>query len=232
MLEIEKKYFVGNFDDTLKLLQKRFEKYDTYVKSGFWWRSNCSGLENILDLGEPKLLKKEASIIKEIGEFVFPAQDYDFLRIRIINGVKYSVTFKNKALVKNIERNTEYEFEIEKELLLRIIDFLKENCFIFYYNIKESKVFNKKDISIELSTFNDLVSPYLEIEALGDNKRELFSKIEQTISQLNLTSLKEEPKNYVELSFMENKNRLKNVKLSTYSREAFKELQNKLSGNG
>ncbi|HOF00331.1 MAG TPA: CYTH domain-containing protein [Spirochaetota bacterium] len=232
MLEIEKKYFVGNFDDTLKLLQKRFEKYDTYVKSGFWWRSNCSGLENILDLGEPKLLKKEASIIKEIGEFVFPAQDYDFLRIRIINGVKYSVTFKNKALVKNIERNTEYEFEIEKELLLRIIDFLKENCFIFYYNIKESKVFNKKDISIELSTFNDLVSPYLEIEALGDNERELFSKIEQTISQLNLTSLKEEPKNYVELSFMENKNRLKNVKLSTYSREAFKELQNKLSGNG
>ncbi|HNZ26280.1 MAG TPA: CYTH domain-containing protein [Spirochaetota bacterium] len=232
MLEIEKKYFVGNFDDTLKLLQKRFEKYDTYVKSGFWWRSNCSGLENILDLGEPKLLKKEASIIKEIGEFVFPAQDYDFLRIRIINGVKYSVTFKNKALVKNIERNTEYEFEIEKELLLRIIDFLKENCFIFYYNIKESRVFNKKDISIELSTFNDLVSPYLEIEALGDNERELFSKIEQTISQLNLTSLKEEPKNYVELSFMENKNRLKNVKLSTYSREAFKELQNKLSGNG
>lgn len=232
MLEIEKKYFVGNFDDTLDLLQKRFGKYETEVKSGFWWSSNCSGLENILDINEPKLLKKEAAVIKEIGEFVFPVQDYNFMRIRIINSAKYCVTFKNKALIKNIERNTEYEFEIEKDLLLRIIDFLQENCFIFYYNIKESRVFKKKDISIELSTFNDLVSPYLEVEALGENEQELFSKIEETINRINLTFLKEEPKNYVELSFLENKNKLRNVKLSAYSREAFKELQNKLDDNG
>ena len=227
-LEIEKKYLVGNFDEILNILKKEFGEYNIKNKSGFWFCSNCSKYESILELKETKISKKEVSFIKEIGEISLPIQDYDFVRVRIVNNDKYFITFKNKGLISNIEKNIEYEFEIEKDILERIIIFLKENSSIFYYNIKKSYEFHKDDVSIELSKFNDLKNPYLEIEVTGDNEEFLFSKIRKIIKKFDQYSLKEESRNYVVLSFTENKNILKYMKLSQYSRNAFIELQKKL----
>lgn len=227
-LEIEKKFIVGNFTRTFEKLKKDFENYSHVVKHGFWWCNNYNGIENILNVINPLFSKKEVAIIKDIFEIIIPDQDFQFIRLRvnIDETNKYLLTFKIKSIVNKIEQNTEYEFEIYKNIFKRLVLFLQDTAFIFYYNIKESWGFSKNNINIELSKINDLRDSYLEIEALGDNEKELFNTIENALKDFSEYNIKEEPRSYLELSRAENKNLLKNLKLSQYSRKASIILQN------
>lgn len=226
--EIEKKYFVGDFNDTLTKLKQEFGKYKIETKYGFWWCGNHSGIENVLDLSQFLVNKKEVQIIKDIGEVLIPEQDFQYVRLRI-KGKGYFITFKTKSLVNNIEQNTEYEFEVDLDKFKRVISYLESNLLIFYYNIKKSWKFKSADILIELSKFNDLKDAYLEIELTGSDKDQLTDKLEQELLRFKDYSLKEENKSYVELSRLENRLSLKGYKLNKYSRDALKELKRTLN---
>lgn len=227
-LEIEKKFIVGNFTKTFESLKKDFENYSHIIKQGFWWCNNYNGIENILNITNPLFSKKEVAIIKDIFEIIIPDQDFQFIRLRInINKInKFLLTFKIKSIVNKIEQNTEYEFEIYKNIFKRLSLFLQDTAFIFYYNIKESWEFSKDNIKIELSKLNDLKDSFLEIEAVGDNEKELLNNVENALKDFSEYNIKEEPRSYLELSRNENKNSLKNLKLSQYSRKASTILQN------
>jgi hypothetical protein len=229
--EIEKKFLVGNYNDTLALLKKDFGKNSSKSKAGFWFASNYTGTEIMTDLPEPKFLKKELAMIRDIGEFEIPLQDFQFLRLRIINKDRYVITFKSKSIVNKIEQNIEYEYECKKNVFTRILNFLNEGSLIFYYNIKESLEFKSEEMSIELSKFNDLKDSYIEIEVTGDNENQLTAKLEKHLKNFEKYSLREEPKNYSELSYMENRKTLKNMKISQYSKEAVREINNKIKNN-
>ncbi|MCK4797610.1 MAG: hypothetical protein KAT05_09525 [Spirochaetes bacterium] len=224
-LEIEKKFLVGNFEEAYKNLTNDFGKHVYKLKPGFWWCNNYESSENMLNIQEPKLSKNEVSAIKDIGEFTLPIQNYQYIRLRVLNQKKYIVTFKIKSLVNNIEQNIEYEFEVEKDIFKRIALYLIETAFIFYYNIKETWEFNFDDIKIEISKFNDLKDSYIEIETLGDNEEELFSKLNKSLKKFFNYSIKEETKSYAKLSSIENMKTLKRLKLSQYSREGYRCLQ-------
>lgn len=226
-LEIEKKYIVGNFSWTLKKLINDFGEYNKITRHGFWWCNNYNGMDNILEIKSPKIFKKDIIIIKNIGEFIIPDQDYQYIRLRIMDNKEHVITFKIKSLVNKIEQNTEYEFLLEKDIFKRIVEHLKDISFIFYYNIKEIYEFidNKNDIKIELSKFNDLKNQYIEIEATGENEKELNNKLNKTLNRFSDYKLKDETRNYCELSYGENRENLKKLKLSQYSREGFKILR-------
>jgi hypothetical protein len=228
--EIEKKYIVGNFSESLKQLENDFGEFKKIVKTGFWWCSNYNGLENILEIKNPKILKKDIVIVKDIGEFIIPAQDYQFARLRVTNGNEYLITFKIKNLVNKIEQNTEYEFILEKDSFIRIADYLKDTSFIFYYNVKETYEFHDKnnELKIELSKFNDLKDSYIEVEITGEDEKILTEKLAKSLELFSAYKLKEETRNYSELSYNENKENLKRLKLSQYSREGLKILMNYL----
>lgn len=227
-LEIEKKYLVAKFDEILNKLSSSFGKFDHKIKKGFWWCNNFSGIESVLDINDPKLFKKEVAVIKDIGEFTIPVQDYQYVRLRIVNDNIFMVTFKIKSLVNNIEQNTEYEFSVDKDLFDRLAHFLKDTSLIFYFNIKESWEFMKDDIKIEISKFNDQKDSFVEIEITGNKEEQLSSKLEDFIKDYFQFNLKEEPRNYCELSHQENREKLRRIKLSQYSRDAFKKLQEDL----
>ena len=224
-LEIEKKFIVGSFEETFEKLKNDFGKYIYNLKPGFWWCNNYTGLENMLNLEIPKLSKKEVSVIKDIANFILPDQNFQYIRLRIHNKKKYIVTFKIKLLVNKIEQNTEYEFEVDKAVFKRIALYLKNTSSVFYYNIKESWEFSYNDIKIEISKFNDLKDSYIEVETLGEHNKELFSKLDNIIKRLSDYNMKEETRNYSELSYVENRKILKNLKLSQYSRKGIKILE-------
>ncbi len=223
--EIEKKFLINNYKETFSFFKERYGEPNLIKKSGFWWCSNYDGEKNILEITEPKFLKKDVEIIKDLTEFLFVIQDYQFLRIRIIND-KYYLTLKNKNLVNKIEKNIEYEFEIDKESIKLVIDYLKDNAFIFYYNIKETFEFTNNDVKIEISKFNVLKDYYLEVEVTGKKEDILYNKLENYLKELKNLSLKEEERSYFELSIIENRQKLKNVKLSNFSKDSFKNLLN------
>jgi len=224
-LEFEKKYLVGNFDSTFDKLKNQFGDYKYCEKKGFWWCNNVNGFENMLEISNTKILKKDIDYIKEIGELIIPSQDFQFVRLRIVDNDNYYITFKNKLLVNNIEQNTEYEFIIEPDIFKRIIFYLHETAFIFYFNIKKTWEFKDNNTKIELSKFNDLKNTYIEIETTGNIETLLNKNMKEIIEKIKDYNLKEEPKNYVELSRAENQEMLKRMKLSQYSREGYKILQ-------
>jgi len=226
--EIEKKFLVGNHKETLELLKKDFGKETFKSKAGFWFASNLTGMELMTELPEPKFLKKELAMIKDIGEFEIPLQDFQFVRLRIINRDKFNITFKSKSLVNKIEQNVEYEFEIKKNVFSRILNFLNEGSLVFYYNIKETHEFKSNEMKIELSKLSDLKDSYIEVEVTGDDDKKLTEKLEKYLKKFEKYSLKEEPRNFSELSKFENRNSLKNMKLSQYSKDAIKEANRKI----
>ncbi|OHD29225.1 MAG: hypothetical protein A2086_16670 [Spirochaetes bacterium GWD1_27_9] len=228
-LEMEKKFIVLNFSQLFEQLKRDFGKFDFESKTGFWFANNFSGLESMIELPDPKFLKKDVLLIKDIGEFELPIQDFRFIRLRIINNEKFMITFKMKMLVNKIEQNTEYEYEVDKDVFMRVLNFLNETSLIFYYNKKESYEFSVGEIKIEISKFNDLKDSYLEVEVLGKDENILNTKLQKFLEKMGNYSLKEESRNYAELSAIENRLTLRNQKLSNYSKEAFKEIYNLLN---
>ena len=229
-LEIEKKFIIGDFSKSFEKLKINYKNYNHIIKHGFWWCNNYNGNENILEVNNPKFSKKEIIIIKNICEILIPDYEFQFVRLRINkNQIKhYLLTFKIKSIVNKIEHNTEYEFEINSTTFKRLIPYLQDTAFIFYYNIKECWEFFKDDIKIEISKLNDLKDSYLEIETTGKNEKELVNKLENILEEFKDYNIKEEPRSYLELSRNENKNSLKNLKLTHYSKKANNILQNYL----
>jgi adenylate cyclase class IV len=220
--EIEKKFIIGDFSKTFEMLKANFKNYTHTIKHGFWWCNSYNSIENILEVNNPIFSKKDIILIKNICEILIPDHDFQFVRLRInINEIKkYLLTFKIKSIVNKIEHNTEYEFEITNNTFKRLVSFLQGTAFIFYYNIKETWEFFKDDIKIEISKLNDLKDPYLEIETIGNDKTKLVKKLENILNEFKSYDIKEEPRTYLELSRNENKNALRNIKLSQYSKKA------------
>ena len=227
-LEIEKKFLIGDFSKSFEKLKADYKNYNHIVKYGFWWCNNYNGIENILNVNNPKFSKKEIIIIKDICEILIPDHDFQFVRLRInINDTKkYLLTFKIKSIINKIEHNTEYEFELSNKIFKRLVSYLQDTAFIFYFNIKECWEFFKDDIKIEISKLNDLKDTYMEIETKGNNEKELINKLENILKDFSRYDIKEEPRTYLELSRNENKNSLKNIKLTNYSKKANIILQN------
>ena len=121
-----------NFDNVFKKLNEQMEAYKHNLKYGFWFCNNHSGTENILEINDTKISKKNIIVIKDIGEFIIPVQDFQYVRLRIFNDKIYFITLKNKSIVNNIEQNIEYEFEVNKDVFSRIALYLEENAYIFY----------------------------------------------------------------------------------------------------
>ncbi len=227
--EIEKKFLVGDFDITFSDLKSDFGNYNTINKSSFWFAA-YSGDELVLKKGEPIFLKKDVEMIRYITEFDIPIQDFSFLRLRIMNDTNYVMTLKLKSLVDGIEKNIEYEYELNKENFLRVVAFLKEKYYIFYYNIKKSYEFsynvnNENPLKIELSSINNLRDYYLEVELTGKNSENLIDELQKRLVKFSLYNLKEESRNYVELFFSENRDKFKFVKVSQYSKDGYRELE-------
>ncbi len=222
--EIEKKFLLGNFDDIFKKLKIDFGNDKYSEKRGFWWCNNHSGSENMLDIQKTLILKKDIEVIKDIGEFNIPVRDYQYIRLRILNTKKYFITIKNKSLVNNIEENIEYEFIVDKEIFKRISMYLKDGAFIFYYNIKKTWEFLFDTVKIEVSKLNDLRESYMEVEVVGENENKLKEELNNFLKKLYSYELKEETKNYAELSHIENQDLLKKLKLLQYSTEGYKIL--------
>jgi len=240
--EIEKKFLIGDFDTTLSDLKKDFGDCIIKNKSSFWFAS-YSGDEYILKKESSIFLKKDVEMIRYITEFDIPIQDFSFLRLRIMNDNNYIITFKLKNIVDGIEKNIEYEYELSKDVLFRIITFLKEKNFIFYYNIKKSYEFisydnsndndydKKYPLKIELSSINNLKNNYLEVELIGEDSEKLVKELEKRLVKFSFYDLKEESRNYVELFLSENRENLKFMKVSHYSKDGYKELNTFLNIN-
>mgnify|MGYP001361095998 CR=1 FL=1 len=226
--EIEKKFLVNDFNLVMDLLKKDFGDYQLRKKAGFWFATNFDRMELFLDMDKPLFSKKDVTTIKDIAELAVPEMDFEYCRIRIVNSESYIITFKIKNLVNNIEQNTEYEFEIDKETAQRIHNILKSKSHIFFYNIKESYEFKKENLKIELSRLTDLTDSYLEVELTGDNEKDLTKKLEFELEKFKLYSIVEEPRSYTRLTKIENRNKFKNLKLSNYSKEATKSLESLL----
>ena len=219
--EIEKKFVVGCFSQTLNDLSNDFGAFKHSVKNGFWWCNNHSASDNVLDISAPKFFKKDIYAIKDITEALIPEEDFQYIRLRIIDGAQFFMTFKIKSLVNNVEKNSEHEFELEKDTFSRVIQYLKDIAQIFYYNVKETWEFNSSDVKIELSKISDLKEAYLEVEVTGDNDEKLTDSLNKKLISFEKYNIKEEPKSYLELFLRENNIALKNQKLSQYSKKAF-----------
>jgi hypothetical protein len=125
-----------------------------------------------------------------------------------------------KMLVNRIEQNTEYEFEIDQEKLDAFIEFFKNKLQIFYYNEKTSFEYKKGDLKIELSTFSDLENAYLEVELTGANQKILTERLTKELDRFADYQMKDEERSYAQLSSIENKDKLKNKKITQYSKDA------------
>ena len=233
--EIEKKFLVGDFETTLSDLKRDFGDYLIENKANFWFAS-YNGDVLLLNKEEPIFLKKDVEMIRYITEFDIPIQDFSFLRLRIINDNKYVITLKLKNIVNGIEKNVEYEYELSRDKLLRMIIFLKEKYFIFYYNIKKSYeftfVYGKGcPLKVELSSINNLKDHYLEVELIGENSESLIKELKTRLIKFSFYNLKEENRNYVDLFLSENREKLKFTKVFNYSKEGYKELDTLLNAN-
>jgi len=224
-LEIEKKFSVPDFKTTFEKLKKDFGKYDHTKKEGFWWCNNYNSINKILNIEKPAIIKKDVIIIKSIGELNLPDDSYDYIRLRISGNNLKKITFKNKSLVNNTEQNLEYEFDIDDEKFKKVVSYLKEKAFIFYCNTKETWEFKKNDIKIQLSKISDLKDSYIEVETTGSTEKILHDKLNKFLIMITDYKLKEEIKNYVELYFHENSEKLKTSTLGRYSRDAYKILE-------
>lgn len=222
--EIEKKYVINSYKDVIKELKKRIGHYHLVYKSGFWWTGDITGYENVVDFTSPIIQKEDVAFLKDIGDFIMPEESFHFVRLRINNNKDFIVTFKTKEIVNETEHNKEYEFNLDYETFKRILNYLTDKHYIFYYNVKKSHVFDHEDFKIEVSTFNDLKDAYLEIELTGDDKEKLSEKLETLTEKLNDLPIKVETRNYSKLSRIENAATLKNKKIIQYSKEAMKEL--------
>lgn len=223
--EIEKKFKVLNHDSATKRLESEFKKIGTSVKMGFWWTENEDPWCLVTSDGTHKISKKNIETINKLTELKIPEEDFQFIRLRILDNEKYIVTLKNKAIVNNIEQNVEYEYECEEDVFRTIAKFLSEGFYIFYYNVKTTTLFTLKDVNIELSKFNDLKNSYLEVEVTGSDKTKLESRLDEILKLFDDYPIVEEPENYNKLSRNENARTLENKKLKDYSKEALKLLQ-------
>lgn len=223
--EIEKKFKVLNHDSAAKRLESEFKKIGTSVKMGFWWTENEDPWCLVTSDGTHKISKKNIETINKLTELKIPEEDFQFIRLRILDNEKYIVTLKNKAIVNNIEQNVEYEYECEEDVFRTIAKFLSEGFYIFYYNVKTTTLFTLKDVNIELSKFNDLKNSYLEVEVTGSDKTKLESRLDEILKLFDDYPIVEEPENYNKLSRNENARTLENKKLKDYSKEALKLLQ-------
>ncbi len=223
--EIEKKFKVLNYDSVTSLLENEFKKVGTSVKMGFWWTENDDPWCPVISDSVHKISKKNIEIINKLTELKIPEEDFQFIRLRILDNSKYIVTLKNKTLVNRIEQNVEYEYECEEETFRTIAKFLSEGFCIFYYNVKTTTLFTDNDVNIELSKFNDLKNPYLEVEVTGNNKENLEKRLDEILKHFAEYPITEEPENYNKLSRIENAHALENKKLKDYSKEALKQLQ-------
>ena len=217
--EIEKKFVVGCFSQTLEDLKRDFGAFKHCIKNGFWWCNNYSISNNMLDITQPKFYKKDVFAIKDITEAMIPEEDFQFIRLRIIDNSIYLMTLKIKNLVNNIEKNSEYEFELENETFSRVVQYLKDIAHIFYFNTKETWEFNGNDLKIELSKVSDLKESYLEIEVTSKDENELTNLFFKKLVPFERYNIKEEPKSYFELFLRENSLLLKNQKLSQFSKK-------------
>jgi len=228
-LEIEKKFSVPDFKITLEKLKNDFGNFTLTRKDGFWWCNNYNSLNKILSVEKPLINKKDVIIIKNIGEFYLPDDNYDYIRLRINEKKLRKITFKNKSMVNNTEQNLEYEFDVDDEKFKKISSYLKEKALIFYCNTKETWEFQKNDIKVQLSKISDLKDSYIEIETTGNTEKTLHDKLNKFLTMITDYKLKEEIKNYVELYFHENNEKLKALTLGQYSREAYKMLEKYLN---
>lgn len=227
--EIEKKFKVLNHDLTANRLENEFKKIGTSVKVGFWWTENEAPWCPVTSDGTHKISKKNIETINKLTELKIPEEDFQFIRLRILDNKKYVITLKNKAIVNRIEQNIEYEYECEEDVFRTIAKFLSEGFYIFYYNVKTTTLFTLNDAKIELSKFNDLKNSYLEIEVTGNDKAKLENRLDEILKLFENYPIVEEPENYNKLSRNENMRTLENKKLKDYSKEALKQLQKTLN---
>ncbi len=228
-LEIEKKFIVRNPEKTLQMLKDRFGDHELQTKAGFWWCSNYTGITQFITVTEPKIGRDIVTSVKDIAEFMINPEEFDYLRLRVVNNEKYIVTFKTKSLIKGTEQNVEYEYETEKERFMEILRYLEGAGFIFYSNIKKTLLFKEKDFSIEYSTFNDLKDPYIEVELVGKTENVLHLRLNKFLNVFKEYQIRPETRSYAEISSKENLPRLKQMKLSQYSAEAINDLKNILN---
>ncbi len=223
--EIEKKFKVLNHDLVANRLENEFKKIGTSVKMGFWWTENEDPWCLVTSDGTHKISKKNIETINKLTELKIPEEDFQFIRLRILDNKKFVITLKNKAIVNRIEQNVEYEYECEEDVFRAIAKFLSEGFYIFYYNVKTTTLFTLNDVNIELSKFNDLKNSYLEIEVTGNDKVKLEKRLDEILNLFADYPIVEEPENYNKLSRNENARTLENKKLKDYSKEALKQLQ-------
>lgn len=227
--EIEKKFKVLNHDLTANRLENEFKKIGTSVKTGFWWTENEEPWRLVISDGAHKISKKNIETINKLTELKIPEEDFQFIRLRILDNKKYVITLKNKAIVNRVEQNVEYEYECEEDVFRTVAKFLSEGFYIFYYNVKTTVLFTLNDVNIELSKFNDLKNSYLEIEVTGNDKAKLEKRLDEILGAFADYPIVEEPENYNKLSRNENMRVLENKKLKDYSNEALKQLQKTLN---
>lgn len=226
--EIEKKFAVLNYDLTLQLLTNDFGKPSSIVKAGYWWTEASDPSQSVLEPLTHRIQKKNIEMINQLAEIKIPPMDYEYVRIRVLNNASYVLTVKNKTLVNGIEQNVEYEYDIDKETVLILLNFLSQGFYVFYYNIKDTKLFQDGETAIEISQFNDLRYAYMEIEVTGDDKDALTEKLEKALLKFDHYPIKEESTSYNQLSKQENAIALRNKKLRDYSKDATKKLKDSL----
>ncbi|HBD92607.1 MAG: hypothetical protein A2015_15895 [Spirochaetes bacterium GWF1_31_7] len=226
--EIEKKYCVLNYDLTKQLLDTKYGKHTRSVKAGYWWTEVSESLTPVLEVETHKIQKKNIEHINALAEIKIPEVDYQYARIRVLNNETYVFTVKNKSLVAGIEQNTEYEYELDKETIIEILKFLSKELYIFYYNIKDTLLYTAGDVSIELSTFNDLKNAYLEIEVLGNDQEALTDTLNEVLKEFVHYPIREELLSYNQLSKNENSIALRTKKTRDYSKEALKKLKDSI----
>ncbi len=230
-LEIEKKFLVKNRERSLELLKAEYGEPETQVKSGFWWCSNYPATTPFLTVTTPKIQKNIVAGIKDIADFMLTPEDFQYVRLRVLNNNIFIITFKTKSLVKGTEQNIEFEYEVTKPIFTKILDYLKVVGFVYYANIKNTLCFKSKDFSIEVSSFNDVKDSYAEIELVGNNENILHLRLNKFLTKFKEYPFKPETRSYAEISAKENLPRLKTLKLVQYSQDAVKELEKILLEN-
>jgi adenylate cyclase class IV len=219
-LEIEKKYSIANHEPLLKRLEDSFKLVSFEKKTGFWWCDSYQGHTDLLSAIEPSISRKSVDTIGRIADLAVPSRDFQYVRLRLVNNSLFRITFKTKEMVGTIERNTEFEEEIEAATTDRVCDWLQGNAFIFYYNSKSTWTFHENGINYQLSTLSDLKNAFLEIETIGENEQDLLASIEEAARNFSHEGLSEELRNYAALSSVENNRSLKHMTLSAYTRQA------------
>lgn len=227
--EIEKKFSVVDYDTVKKMLDTTYGQPKREVKAGYWWSEVADPSALLLELQEHKIQKKNVETLNAIAEVKIDLQDFQYVRIRVVNNEQFVMTLKNKALANGIEQNIEYEYELDQATAREVVRFLSQGFYIFYYNSKDTLIYTSGDARIELSKISDLSNAYLEIEVSGSDKKKLNDDLVEFLKNFDRYPIKEETLGYNQLSKMENASTLKNKKVKDYSRDALKQLNASLT---